>query len=169
MPSLNVLLEDFVESRNDTGDDGEGRDFTDAYRTENHTLFEVIHREPHAVAGWQDPGTTNASIWIGDEWRGGVRRNLEDELRAARLVILTVVPSEDMDQPSADIIWWAYPVECMSCGDDLTDDQRPDGLCPACIELRGDIRSLLPESQQSGIQQQRGLHGSRLPRSRPTG
>lgn len=166
MPTTKDLIDDFVTSRRFADPGPDDRDTGDTFRTSEHQLFEVRHGNPHIVAGWQNPGTIDAEVWIGNEFTGWARRTLEDKLREARLVVMNVLPPDDMDD-GADIIWWALSVECMSCGTDLLPDQRFEGLCPECADLRSGLDEAMDEIERYGIQQRRGLHGSRLPRSRP--
>lgn len=166
MSSTPDLLDDFVQSRNHATSFPDDRDHADTFRTSEHQLIQVIYGQGHAVAGWQDPGTVDVSIWIAHEFRGWARRALEDKLREANMIIMTMLPAEGLDA-GADVFWWAYPAECMSCGEVLPDDHRQRGLCDACVEIRGDVSDLFPDHKQPGIEQQRGLHGEPFPRHRP--
>lgn len=170
MPSTQELFEQFVVSRLTATPDPDDRDFGDTFRTSEHQLYKLTHGSPHIVAGWQHAGTPDAELWIANEWRGSDRRQFEDALRAATppLIIMTVLPDDHPVEILSDVIWWAHPAECMSCGADLHDGQRMTGLCPDCVALRGDTNELFPEGERHGIQQQRGLHGTPLPRSRPS-
>lgn len=168
MPTTKDLFDDFVFSRASADSGPDDRDNGDTYRTSEHQLIEVINGEPHIVAGWEHPGTIDASIWIGNEFTGWARRALEDKLRESHLVVMTILAPDDFDD-GADIMWWGYPVECMSCGATLETEQRPFGLCVECVELRRGEQEIIQTVKRAGIQQQRGLHGFPLPKSRPGG
>ena len=166
MPTTKDLIDDFVASRASADPGPDEQDLGDTFRTSEHQLIEVRHGNPHIVAGWEKPGTIDAEIWIGIEFTGWARRTLEDKLRDSRLVVMNVLPPDDMED-GVDIMWWGIPVECMSCGTELLPDQRPDGLCPECAELRSSLLEAVDDIERFGIQQRRGLNGSPLPRSRP--
>lgn len=168
MSSTPDLLDDFVHSRLHATPFPDDRDHADVFRTSEHQLNEVIHGGAHVVAGWQDPGTVDVTLWIAHEFRGWARRALEDKLRVSRLIIMTVLPTEEYESGS-NVIWWAYPVECMSCGEELPAEHRQRGLCDGCVEIRGNVSELFPEHAHPGIEQSRGLHGAPLPRRRPSG
>lgn len=166
MPTFSELISSFAFSHSSQDLGGEVQESNSGYRTEGHILVEIVDHSSREVAGWQDPGGIDAMIWISNGWTGWQRTNLELKLKQIPMVCYTVMPTDDYDDLGADVTWWGFAVECMSCSDKLTDPQRTVGLCDDCHALRAN--HLEPDSPERwGTEQRKGLHGEPLPRSRP--
>ena len=170
MPTFNELIDNFVSSRIVPNIEGEITESNSGYKAIGHELHEVdsVTKATRAVAGWQDPGGNDVMIWINIHWRGYARENLELRLKKLPMVAFTVMPTEEYDDNGADVIWWAHPIECMSCSEPLTDEQRTVGICEACIKLRSSHLGLPEHEDSPGIELRRGLDGDPLPRNRPS-
>ena len=169
MSRFTDLIDEFVNRRNDP-DPVFDHDSAFGYRIEGHELIETYAGITRTIAGWTSPGTIDTMLWITINWSGPVRVKLEEKIRRIPMVVLTVMPTEEFDDHGADVIWWSIPVECMSCGEYLADDQREIGLCEACQRLiAGHPQGEYPDNaNRPGYEQRRGLHGDPLPRSRPS-
>lgn len=169
MASVSDVIEDFVSAGLLGGmDDQEGAS-GGGYRVKGYELFHDADEPTTALAGWEDPGTIDARVWIDRNWTGGGRTALEQALKQIPMVMMFVEPTEQYSDRGTTVTWWARPMECMSCRELLTSGQRIHGLCDACLQLRHGGDTLLPgRGGAGGYQQREGLHGPLLPRDRPT-
>lgn len=171
MATFSELMDDFVASRAFPMLEGEGTESNSGYKVIGHELHQTIDqgsKATRAIAGWTNLPGIDTMIWIDLHWRGFPRENLELRLKKIPMITMTIMPTEDYDDQGADVIWWAHPVECMSCGEALTDEQRTVGLCVDCRDLRTNHLDLPEHGDGPGIEQRRGLHGDPLPRNRPS-